>query len=186
MIASSATLRKLATISVATGRWPASAAPTAAPTKLISQIGVSITRSAPNWRIRPLVAPVGSPQASMMPWAARPAPPATSSPITNTRSSRSISWRSASFSARPKASWRPATLHLLPRGRVDVRGQLGQVRQGALLGEADRAGDGRLHVGDDPLQVAGRQHAQVGHGLLVALDAVAAAIVRLFVGRTVA
>src|SRR5689334_18225939 len=176
---------KFATIRVATGRWPASAAPTAAPMKLISQIGVSITRSAPNWMISPFVAPVGSPQASMMPWAARPAPPATSSPITNTRSSRSISWRSASFSARPNASGRP-TSHLLPRGRVDVGRQLGQVRQRTLLGEPHGGVDHRAHLRVDPLQVARQQHPHVGHRLLEALDTVPRAVVRLFLGLAVA
>jgi hypothetical protein len=38
-----------------TGRWPAIAAPTAAPTKPSSEIGVSRTRSSPNSSSRPAV-----------------------------------------------------------------------------------------------------------------------------------
>ena len=65
MIGSSATPTKLTNISSATGRRPVTAAPTAAPMKPISQIGVSMTRLGPNSWIRPLVAPMGPPQASM-------------------------------------------------------------------------------------------------------------------------
>src|ERR1700737_1727163 len=59
MIESSDTPTKLTNISSATGRRPVTAAPTAAPMKPISQIGVSMTRPGPNCWIRPLVAPIG-------------------------------------------------------------------------------------------------------------------------------
>ncbi len=45
---------KSANMSSATGRRPASAAPAAAPTIADSEIGVSITRSAPNFGEEPL------------------------------------------------------------------------------------------------------------------------------------
>ena len=70
-----------------TGRIPAMAAPTPQPTNAASEIGVSRTRASPNSRISPALT-------EKMP----PVSP-TSSPIRNTRSSRAISWRSASFSA---------------------------------------------------------------------------------------
>ena len=75
-------------ISSATGRIPAVAAPTAAPMKADSEIGVSITRPG-NWWYSPLVTPSTPPQASMSP--GEPSPPALSSPITITVESRSIS-----------------------------------------------------------------------------------------------
>lgn len=49
--------RKSIYISSATGRSPVIAAPTAVPTMAGSEIGVSITRSAPNVSINPLVTP---------------------------------------------------------------------------------------------------------------------------------
>ena len=88
---------KSTNISSATGRSPVAAAPTAAPMKLLSEIGVSSTRSRPNLDISPLVTPSGPPQASSSPGA--PRPPATSSPMTMTRWSRSISWLRASLIA---------------------------------------------------------------------------------------
>ena len=48
-----------------TGRRPVIAAPTAAPTKPISAMGVSMTRSGPNSVISPRVARSGPPQASI-------------------------------------------------------------------------------------------------------------------------
>ena len=62
------------------GRIPSAAAPVAAPINAVSEIGVSITRSAPNLSSKPPVAP------KMPPYLA------TSSPITNTFSSFCISW----------------------------------------------------------------------------------------------
>ena len=88
---------KSTNIRSATGRSPVAAAPIAAPMKPLSVIGVSSTRSRPNSGIRPLVTPIGPPQASSSPGA--PCPPATSSPITMTRGSRRISCASASLIA---------------------------------------------------------------------------------------
>src|SRR5206468_906316 len=70
-----------------TGRRPAMAAPTPAPTKVASEIGVSRTRSSPNASRRPRVTPKIPPMSE------------TSSPMTNTRSSRVISACSASLRA---------------------------------------------------------------------------------------
>ena len=84
---SSASSEKLMVISSTTGRSPAMAAPTPRPTIEFSEIGVSRTRFSPNSSIRPAVtlnAPWNTPM---------------SSPIRNTFSSRSISSRSARFSA---------------------------------------------------------------------------------------
>src|SRR2546421_1366813 len=82
---------KSANMISATGRKPASAAPAAAPTMADSLIGVSMTRSAPNFGSRPLVTPKMPPDASRSP-DVPPAPPETSSPSTMTRGSRAISW----------------------------------------------------------------------------------------------
>ena len=87
---------KSTNISSATGRIPAVAAPIAAPMNADSEMGVSRTRPGNLW-YSPLVTPSTPPQASSSPGA--PAPPALSSPITMTVSSRSISWASASFRA---------------------------------------------------------------------------------------
>src|SRR5512139_2268055 len=89
---------KSANINSATGRMPASAAPPAAPMIADSEIGVSMTRSAPNFGSRPLVTPKIPPEASRWP-DVPPAPPETSSPSTMIEPSRSISRCSASFSA---------------------------------------------------------------------------------------
>ena len=51
------TPKKSTNISSAIGRMPASAAPVAAPMNAVSEIGVSITRSGPNFASRPSVAP---------------------------------------------------------------------------------------------------------------------------------
>ena len=76
------------------GRMPAIAAPTPAPQKVASEIGVSRTRSAPKRSSRPLLT-----------WKMPPVS-ATSSPIRNTRGSRAISSAIASFSAAAKVSSR--------------------------------------------------------------------------------
>ena len=68
-------VRKSANWSSTTGRSPIQAAPTAAPTKPSSLIGVSITRPSPNSCHSPRVTPNGPPKRPM------------SSPIRNTRSS---------------------------------------------------------------------------------------------------
>jgi hypothetical protein len=76
------------------GRRPIVAAPTASPEKAASEIGVSMTRSGPNWSSIPLdtlYAPLY--------WA-------TSSPHRNTLGSRSIS--SVMAARRASRSWRTA------------------------------------------------------------------------------
>ena len=83
-------------MSSATGRMPLVAAPMAAPMKADSEIGVSRTRPGNLW-YSPLVTPSTPPQASISP--GLPIPPALSSPITMTDSSRSISCASASLIA---------------------------------------------------------------------------------------
>ena len=87
---------KLTNMSSATGRIPAVAAPMAAPMNADSEIGVSSTRPG-NRRYSPFVTPSTPPQASISP--GDPSPPALSSPMTMTLSSRSISWASASLIA---------------------------------------------------------------------------------------
>ena len=77
-----------------TGRMPATAAPTPAPTKVASEMGVSRTRCSPKRSRSPLVT-----------WKIPPISP-TSSPMTNTRESRAISWWSASLRASLIASCR--------------------------------------------------------------------------------
>ena len=71
----------------------------AVPTKAASDSGVSSTRWLPNCWMRPTVVRNGPPQASTMPRCSRPAPPAISSPMMITVSSRSISCRMASLMA---------------------------------------------------------------------------------------
>jgi hypothetical protein len=97
------TPKKSTNISSATGRSPDAAAPAAAPMNADSEIGVSSTRSG-NFGYRPLVMPSTPPHASSSP--GEPAPPATSSPKTTTRWSRSISWRRASLIACWKVMFR--------------------------------------------------------------------------------
>ena len=82
-----ASSEKLTVMISTTGRSPAIAAPTPAPTIVFSEIGVSRTRF--------------SPKSSSSPWVTLKAPWKTpmSSPIRNTDSSASISSRSAWFSA---------------------------------------------------------------------------------------
>jgi hypothetical protein len=86
---SMASVMKSTYMNSATGRAPAIAAPAASAAIASSEMGVSRTRSAPNSSTRPRVTPKTPP----------PPQTATSSPITNTRESRRISSRSASFSA---------------------------------------------------------------------------------------
>ena len=78
-----------------TGRRPAIAAPTPAPRKVASEIGVSRTRSSPNFSRRPRVTPKIPPMSP------------TSSPMTKTRASRCISPCKASLSASAIVSSRP-------------------------------------------------------------------------------
>ena len=97
MIWSAQTPRKLTYISSTTGRSPEAAAPTPAPMNPASDMGVSRTRRGPKRPISPFVSRMGPPHASSLP--GRSPPPAMSSPIMITFSSRSISCLSASLTA---------------------------------------------------------------------------------------
>ena len=105
-MASNGQLTKSANWSSTIGRSPIQAAPTAAPTKPSSAIGVSITRSGPNSSNSPLETPNGPPK-----WP-------TSSPIRNTRPSSRMasdmaSWIASRYvivmrpSLRPRRARRP-------------------------------------------------------------------------------
>src|SRR5581483_7218643 len=111
------------------GRIPVIAAPTAAPTNPASEIGVSSTRPSPTSSARPY----SDQSCDRM-----------SSPITKTRSSRSISSRIASWMA---SRYEISRGMLVPnaRGRIEVVPQLGCARVLALLGEPDRL----VHFEDD-------------------------------------
>ena len=87
-------VRKSPNMMSTTGRMPVIAAPTASPVMPASEIGESITRSGPNSATRPDSTLNGVPAS------------ATSSPITNTRSSRRSSSASASLTAWPNVSSR--------------------------------------------------------------------------------
>src|SRR5580700_8270994 len=102
------------------GRVPAIAAPTAAPTKPASAIGVLRTRLSPNLSTRPLVAPN--------------ALSTTSSPITKVSGSRSISSTSAVLIAWMKFNVGIVVPSLL---RVDVVGHFGNVGKLALARKLD-------------------------------------------------
>ena len=91
-----ATPKKSANISSTTGRMPSTAAPTPRPMKAVSEIGVSSTRSGPNWSSSPVVAPKMPPYLPM------------SSPSTTTPASRSISCAMPSAMARAVVSRRSA------------------------------------------------------------------------------
>src|SRR5436190_3586284 len=174
---------KSTNISSATGLKPAAAAPTAAPMKPDSLIGVSSTRVGPNFECRPLVTPSGPPQASCSP--GEPVPPETSSPIRMTRGSRVISWVSASLIACRKESFLAIVL-LRSIGFVDVGQQRLRLRIGSRLGLGNRALDEVLRLGVDlvelrRLEQPGLAHPSPEEGqavLLVAqlLDLVLAAI----------
>ena len=82
---------KSTNISSATALKPVEETTMAAPMKAASDKGVSKTLSLPNSCIKPTVVRNGPPQASTTPWSSLPAPPAISSPIIITESSRNIS-----------------------------------------------------------------------------------------------
>src|SRR5271170_2595116 len=103
------------------GRVPAIAAPTAAPTKPASDMGVLRTRTGPNLSMRPLVAPN--------------ALRITSSPITKVSGSRSISSTSAELIAWMKLICGIVAASLVG---VDVVGYFGDIGQLALAREFDR------------------------------------------------
>src|SRR5579875_1725455 len=170
-----ATPKKSANISSTTGRMPSTAAPTPRPMKAVSEIGVSITRSAPNRSNSPPVAP------KMPPYLP------TSSPSTTTPGSRSISWAMPSAMARAVVSRRPAAalaglaaesvaliwLNPLRASREDVVARRFRRGHGTGLGELDgfRHPGGRL--GPDGADRGGIEHAGLGQARLVRRDRVA-------------
>jgi len=124
---SNATAAKSENIIAATGRKPASAMPIEAPTKPVSEIGVSMTRSGPKKSSSPSVILNDPPAAPM------------SSPNRMTFSSA----RMASCSARLMAS-RYVTV-----SGVDMGRHLTRFRPGRCLCTFHRCCDRRLHVGID-------------------------------------
>src|SRR4051794_33390760 len=131
---SRASRAKFTVIISTTGRRPVIAAPTPMPTIVFSEIGVSRTRFSPNCSSRPFVT-------LKAPWKTP-----MSSPMRKTRSSRSISSRSASLSA---SRYRMTAMSVLVLLRL-VGGLL--VVVGARVVVA-RLGGGRveaLHVGAVP------------------------------------
>src|SRR5882724_12779334 len=151
---------KSTNISSATGRRPAAAAPTAAPMKPDSLIGVSSTRVGPNFECSPLVTPSGPPQASCSP--GEPVPPETSSPIRMTRESRVISWVSASLIACRKESFLAIVL-LRSIGFVDVGQQGFRLRIGSRLGLGHRPLDEILRLGVDLVELRRLEQPGLAH-----------------------
>src|SRR5690242_18102531 len=113
----------------ATGRIPCIAAPIAAPTIAISEIGVLRTRSGPNSSTRPWVTPIEPPISAM------------SSPMTKTSSSPRI----ASASASRTASLYDTSGTSDPL-RVDVLESVLWLRVRPVLRERDRGLDDTLHL----------------------------------------
>src|SRR2546421_2213909 len=137
------------------GRSPARAMPTAAPVIASSDSGVPNTRPGPYFSSRPRV----------VPWIAFGS--STSRPKTITFGSRAISRSAASRTASTNDSVRPAAARLatLPAARgegidfllEDVRGEFGDVRERAALGERERGGDLGLHLAFDRGPLGGRE-----------------------------
>src|SRR5207247_9141558 len=141
-------------MSSATGRRPVSAAPTAAPSKPISLIGVSRTRSGPKRFRRPRVARMIPLHASSIPWSFRPPPPATSSPRTITSGSDSMARWSPSLMANSMGISRSTAL--IPSRRLrDVLGR----RQRRLLGSPHRVVHLGRDLGVDAVEVPGLDQA---------------------------
>src|SRR6188474_2559098 len=136
---------KSANISSATGRSPASAAPPAAPMIADSEIGVSMTRSSPNFGSSPLVTPKMPPEASRSP-EVPPAPPDTSSPSTITVGSRAISRCRASFRASRNDFCGISVAHVDVGRDVRLRGR------GCALRSCDGCADRREHLGVDRIE----------------------------------
>src|SRR5258708_10117976 len=108
-----------------TGRNPVIAAPTLTPVKPASEMGVSITRPAPNSSTSPDKTLNGVPAS------------ATSSPNMHTRESRRISSTSASRTACPNVSsrWATSGIHVLLRlFRTRVRSRHGELDGGFHFG----------------------------------------------------
>src|SRR6516162_6859903 len=168
-----ATPKKSANISSTTGRMPSTAAPTPRPMKAVSEIGVSSTRSGPNWSSSPVVAPKMPPYFPM------------SSPSTKTSGSRSISCPMPSAMARAVVSRRPAagalaalaaesvTLICSRPSREDVVPRRLGRRDGTGLGELDRPLDPGGRLGADGADGGRVEHAGLGQARLVRRDGIA-------------
>src|SRR5215208_5791811 len=140
-----------------TGRAPQRAAPTAAPTIDVSEIGVSRTRPTPNSSGRPLNWP------KTPPWRAM------SSPMTKTSGSRRISSRIAARVASVKVS------SGIRRGEVQILERLLRARKGALAGEANGGFDLVGGLAAEVIQVVRAEGAVVEERPLEATDRVALA-----------
>src|SRR5579883_1730849 len=149
-----------------TGTRPCSAMPIAVPTMPPSESGVSMTRASPN--------------SSQRPWVTRKTPPTlpTSSPRITTRSSRRISWRSASLMACTRLSCigdltsPPLLLQVPRRMGVHVVEERARLRLGGCRGLGQGAIDVGRGVGLEPslaplvpeaprLEVAAHAHERV-------------------------
>src|SRR6516162_9469698 len=175
-----ATPKKSANISSTTGRMPSTAAPTPRPMKAVSEIGVSSTRSGPNWSSSPVVAPKIPPYFPM------------SSPRTKTSASRSISCAMPSAMARAVVSRRPAAgalaglvaesvtlISSLPSREDVVPRRLGR-RNGTGLGELDRPLDPGGRLGADGADGCLVEHAGRGQARLVRRDGIPLRYLRQF------
>src|SRR4051794_30248727 len=132
----------------ATGRIPIMAAPVQAPTIAVSASGASSTRHSPNSAWKPCVTLNAPPYTP------------TSSPMTNTRSSRRISSRRPSemacryvFTATPPRSSRSLVMRRveLLRARPHALERLVRLGQRARLGALDRLVQGALGLDRDLL-----------------------------------
>src|SRR3954469_21142192 len=132
-----------------TGRAPQSAAPTAAPTIEVSEIGVSSTRWAPNSSGRPLNCP------KTPPWSAM------SSPMAKTSESRRISSRIAAMVASVNVRTDIRLFPPVQGAGVQVLQRLLRLRQRALPPEAHRRRKLLLDLGPEARQCVGVQDALV-------------------------
>src|SRR5581483_9672345 len=146
---------------------PIRAAPVAPPTMAVSDSGMSITRQGPNSSWKPSVTLNAPPYTP------------TSSPSTNTRGSRRISWRNPSeiacryvfsgIARRPSPVVR--RVELVRRGEHAVE-QGGRVRQRRGLGALHRLVDQPLHPGGELALALVREHAVLVQPAAEALDRV--------------
>src|SRR5262249_51140719 len=150
---------KSTNMSSATGRIPAVAAPIAAPMNADSEIGVSSTPPGNLW-YSPFVTPSTPPQASISP--GDPSPPALSSPMTMTLSSRSISSASPPLIA-PREGMVRAMAGLLSVADVDVGEQIGLGRLRGRLRLVDRPVDRGCDLGVGGVEVGLGELAGLGH-----------------------
>src|ERR1700730_3218688 len=150
------------------GRVPAIAAPTAAPTKPASAMGVLRTRTGPNLSMRPLVAP----NALRM----------TSSPITKVSGSRSISSTSAEFIAWMKLICGIVAPSLL---RKNVVGYFRHIGQLALAREFDCVLEFSRGLAVDPIEFRFGDLSATNEKLLIPNDRAFALPFFDFRGRTI-